>query len=238
MLCQICGKEIGDQTGPCKTCLQSSGIYGFPGLKSGHHEKTTQDQNPFHLEQRARAGRSWLRASVGLVAFLLGVLIVFLWLVSPYSNYFPFAGFKSFPDAGSGSLINSTVNGAVRGLAFRQEQIVFQREENALVFRQGRGDVPDLEVSIVLPKSSVLRAGLVLEVQAGLTDTVPPLVFLKWKEPGRNVLEVAKFSSAYDYSLTLRIGEVSKDKFTGLINLRLSERLGTKFSGSFDATFQ
>ena len=250
MLCPNCGKEVGERPGPCRTCLQASSLANYPTMSAVRAAKKTTENSQLSYSlstsknfARNRFGNPFVLVLCMIAAAIIMTVLMYV-LVGMDDAYFSdglgrggVAEGESSPDSrGQVMPFTNAVIGLVHGQLFRVDNSVFNKNDNKLVLRQGRGKIADLEVEIVLPKSISPRAGLVLEINSSSYDNVYPQLFIRWKESsGRQ--EVLKYTSPYDYSLSLRFTALSKDRISGVVSASASDRQGTKFSGSFEAAW-
>jgi hypothetical protein len=133
--------------------------------------------------------------------------------------------------------LGTSISGVVHGLEFSPGKSIYFRSKSTLVFRQGGGSTPDLEVAIVLSPGRSPNPGQIVDTNRASGPEIEE-VRVSWKEQGRITPEVATFSGRGECSVVLRFAEVGSDRLSGLVSLNAVDQLGTNFSGSFEASYE
>lgn len=121
--------------------------------------------------------------------------------------------------------------GQLLGKAFAADSAVF--EEGALVLRQGKGEVPDVEVRVYLPGNKWETPGGKQFKFENASGADAPRVHVSFREEGKE--EPARQEFAEKYSLKLEFGPEKDKKLPGKVKLVLPDEAKSTIAGTFEA---
>ncbi len=121
--------------------------------------------------------------------------------------------------------------GRIHGRSFKTEKVTL--ENGFLTFAQGKDFFADLEMDVVVFENDPAKL-------SGRTFTVPkaefginPHIWIKWKQPGRDLPEQRNFMERY--ALRLEFGGLSGGQLPGKIYLCLPDQEKSFIAGTFTA---
>jgi hypothetical protein len=102
-----------------------------------------------------------------------------------------------------------------------------------LVLRQGFHRLPDAEISIIPYRDAARLAGQTIKVPSGTGGRMPIIVADWFEDDGQH-----RAAGEENYEMTLRFGNVTGDKITGSIDLKMSSSPPLSLKGEFTATIK
>lgn len=166
-----------------------------------------------------------------ILTFLLLLLLTICPFLGTEKTYHAVAQLK----APLADIRNTPVAGTVHGRRFTPDKVTL--ENGVLTIRQGKDFFADLEVQIFLQD---LEKGAVPEgksITITSDDGISQGIFVKWREKGKEIPEVAHTWNGY--TLRLSFGkEETKGVLPGKIFLSLPGKLDTELQGHFSAQIE